>query len=177
MSTETEQRSSAVTLTDKFFEEVKVQDTGPVVDRTDLGVGAIVRYIRTVKKDGRFGKQQLHTFHHTSGETFSVWGTKDLNDKLAELRRGAVIIVRYAGQDQESDDKTHRWQVSAFRGTMQDLANLRRQEWASREQLMRDAIEAAAERERTRRANNNSNRGGADEPPPVDDADFGGWGS
>lgn len=160
--------SGGLSMTDQMFgTEVQMEKRGPIVDRELLRPGAIVRHIRTEANIGE-NRSKKHHFSLPNGVHFSLWGSAQLNDKLRQVKPGAVVLLRYDGQD-EDENKTHRWVVRPFMGNPKELKNVIDQEWGRKHAALSEAIEAAETQERSRRGDARQQAG---EFAPPDDSDL-----
>lgn len=152
-------------LTERLFGPDKpTEERGPIVDRRELqNKPMITRFIRK----GKAGDQVIFVFQlaNTAGTLFALWHTQQLGGKLANTKRGEVILLEYLGQSEDAD-KIHQWSIKPFAGTPTELANLVRQEpWRAKIAAFVDQVGLWATLERERRAS----RG--DGAPPHDDRD------
>lgn len=140
-----------------FGSDIKPSPTGPTLDAAALAQGAVVKHTKTEVKSfvaqGENRKAKLHTFQLPvahGAAVFAVWGSMQLDQKLKELKPGAVVLLQYEGREPnapEGRNPEHKWTVRPWTGTPQELRNAVTQEWGDKHAVVNAFIrEAVAER-------------------------------
>lgn len=163
---------------DIFTQRVEPDRPAASVNRELLRTPQIVKYIGPryieYEKDGAMQKTKKQLFQAQAGHGpwFAVWGTLNLDSQLRQLRLGALIRLRYLGQDEnaEADRKPHLWEVSATSATPAAVDKLRAAEpWPSYEAQLLAGIEQAKAEDQARR---DARQAAAEVPPPDQDDDL-----
>lgn len=100
-----------------FGRTLEADKPAPMIEREQLRAGAVVRHksARTVKTSS--GNSVVHSFELLAAPEgtpwFSLWGSANLNSQLRKAKPGAVLLLRYLGQDTNADNTpgAHQWEV------------------------------------------------------------------
>lgn len=109
--------------------EVETPKLVPAVLPGDLGQPVVVKYVGWEMRQSRnFGREQkLYMFQlpqEVGGSTFALWGNVQLDLKLRQIPRTALCVMQYLGKA-DGDRAQHQWSVRQFRGTSQQLQQLK----------------------------------------------------
>lgn len=154
------------------FRDVQAEEsTGVRLDREALSDGVVVQYRGTRKFPSRDDRPTtVHIFLSRAGQQgakrFSVFGSAQLDSKLANVKAGSTLWMLYAGKAPLDGQPTHVWQVSDA-GLRLDEKRLR--ELVANSAKEQDALDRAIA---TAEATNAGPRGNASAPSPeYTDAD------
>lgn len=154
-----------------YFRTVNPDESAPIVDRSELSQGVIVKFIGTRKVDSHTPGRRystIHTFYARGGEglAFAVWGSTELDSQLRKLR-GNILYLRYGGKQPHAtlpDRTVHKWAIQEALGARPEHIRKVRETFADQEAALDVAIGAALERDKARMA-----LGQPEAPPPEDD--------
>ena len=157
-----------------FFRNINPDESAPVVDRTALAGGVVVRYVGTREVIAMGRPARLHTFYArgVEGVPFAVLGSSGLDSQLRKLRGGTgIVFLRYNGKVQHPtvpDRTVHKWTVQEAVGAKLDHVRKVREQFADAEGALDGLIAAAAEQDKQRLLA----AGVQSDVPPLDDDDL-----
>lgn len=163
-----------------FGGDIKPSPTGPTLDAAALSQGAVVKHTKTetkkFKAQGEDRMAKLHTFQLPvahGAAVFAVWGSVQLDQKLREVKPGAIVLLQYEGREPvaaEGRNPEHKWTVRPWTGTPAELRNAVTQEWGDRHAVVNAFIREAVA-ERAAAVKGTAGATGGDAPPPHTDDD------
>jgi hypothetical protein len=109
--------------------DVEVPKLVPAVLPGDLGLPVVVKYLGyEIKNSRQFNREQrLYQFQlpqEFGAAKFSLWAQTQLDLKLRNIPRMAVVVLQYLGKG-EGERAQHNWTVQQFRGTSEQLGKLK----------------------------------------------------
>lgn len=149
------------------FREVRAEEaTGVRLDRQALGNGVIVQYRGTRRFPGGGADASrptiVHIFLSRAGtrdaKRFSVFGSAQLDSRLANVKPGSIIWLLYVGKQNVDGQPTHVWQVNNA-GELLDAARIAEIRANSRndDELLERAIADAERAQESRQQGAGSN--------------------